>query len=232
MLIKVKSLFWSSLTSDPASFWPLFLRSVSNPQTAPWYRPVKTAALCSETNPVRADWVKTTEHFNILGREESICSSPLGKTLSSTFSGFSLYLYSCLQIRIRWQSTSSSKYIWLHEIDKNLLVGEDFGGGMRLLFIVLNWEIGWFLLWAFSLPQWKAAAQRSCKDAAAAMKALFPLSRTRSDWLLLACTIHLTSLSSHSACVHILCVLMCVSCKNELLRCRTCHDTSIDPCPH
>lgn len=47
------------------------------------------------------------------------------------------------------------------------------------------------------------------------MKALFPLSRTGLDWLLLACTIYLTSLSSHSAVtacvrdVHILCMCVC-----------------------
>ncbi len=58
--------------------------------------------------------------------------------------------------------------------------------------------------------------QRDPVDAAAVMKALFPQSRTRSDWLLLACTIYLTSLSSHSAVaacvsdVHILCVCSCV----------------------
>lgn len=37
--------------------------------------PVNAAALCSETNPVREDRLKTTQHFNILGQEESICGS-------------------------------------------------------------------------------------------------------------------------------------------------------------
>ncbi len=100
------------------------------------------------------------------------------------------------------------------------------GGGKRLLFIVsMSWikellqtVVNYFVfpLGLFSFPSMETQQQRDPVDAAAVMKALFPLSRTRSDWLLLACTIYLTSLSSHSAVtacvrdVHILRVCACV----------------------
>lgn len=73
------------------------------------------------------------------------------------------------------------------------------------------------LISSWTVWQQRGPQHRDPGDAAAVLKALFLLSRTRSDWLLLACTIYLTSLSSHSAVtacvrdVHILCVCVCVS---------------------
>lgn len=144
---------------------------MSNLQTAPWHRLVNTAALCSETNPIRADWLKTTEHFIILGQEESICSSPQGKKcLAPHFQGSRCTLVPAY--KLEWDdkpagAANMNSYMKQTRICLSVKIS---GGGKWLLFIVCMsykirncFKLAWHSLGLFSFHQRNTTAKRSCR---------------------------------------------------------------------
>lgn len=134
---------------------------MSNLLTAPWCKPVDTAALKSIRR--EQDWVKTAEHFNILGQRESICGGPPGKTFSSSFSWPSLRFYPSSQKERENDKTVGAAIGYEHETDKNLLSPQDLGIG-RQLFYIPSMFLKQLLIKRMQrrVPQRSAAAKTSC----------------------------------------------------------------------